>query len=362
MILLTGGAGYIGSHMGVALAAAGLPYVVFDNFSNSQPGVLHRMKMLGQGSGGIGPVLVGGDIRDASALDAVFARYPITAVVHFAGLKSVAESMANPALYYEVNLAGSINLVRAMQRAGVKQLVFSSSATVYGDPAYSPVPETAALAPANTYGWSKLLVEQVLRDVAAADPAWAVACLRYFNPVGAHPSGQMGEDPAGVPNNLMPFIAQVASGRRSHLSIFGNDYATDDGTGVRDYIHVMDLVEGHLAALQYLQAGKQAYEGAGPTGGVAGEAKPADRSNCIMVNLGTGQGISVLQMVEAFVQHTGQAVPYTIMPRRPGDVARYFGDATLAQTLLGWRATRGLQAMCEDTWRWQSGNPKGYAG
>lgn len=349
MILLTGGAGYIGSHMGVALAAAGLPYVVFDNFSNSQPGVLHRMKMLGQG---IGPVLVGGDIRDAAALDAVFARYPITAVVHFAGLKSVAESMANPALYYEGNLAGSINLVRAMQRAGVKQLVFSSSATVYGDPAYSPVPETAVLAPANTYGWSKLLVEQVLRDVAAADPAWAVACLRYFNPVGAHPSGQMGEDPAGVPNNLMPFIAQVASGRRSHLSIFGNDYATDDGTGVRDYIHVMDLVEGHLAALRYLQACEP----------VAGEAKPADSSNCIMVNLGTGQGISVLQMVEAFVQHTGQAVPYTIMPRRPGDVARYFGDATLAQTLLGWRATRGLQAMCEDTWRWQSGNPKGYAG
>ncbi len=251
--------------------------------------------------------------------------------------------MADPGLYYENNLSGSVSLVRAMQRAGVKHLVFSSSATVYGDPAHSPVPETAAVAPANPYGWSKQLVETVLRDIAMADPSWRVACLRYFNPVGAHQSGLLGEDPLGTPNNLMPFVAQVASGRRSHLNIFGNDYPTPDGTGVRDYIHVMDLVEGHLAALQYLQASDDAH-------------------NFLLANLGSGKGISVLEMVEAFAQYTGQAVPYQVVPRRPGDVPLYFGDPTLAESLLGWRAKRGLREMCEDTWRWQSGNPDGYGG
>lgn len=337
MILLTGGAGYIGSHMAAALATVGMPYVVFDNFANSQPGVLHRLKVLGNG---ISPLLMGGDIRDPWALDAVFARYPIDSVIHFAGLKSVAESMSNPGLYYENNLAGSISLVRAMQRAGVKRLVFSSSATVYGEPPESPVPETAPVKPANPYGWSKLLVENVLRDIAKSDPTWQVACLRYFNPVGAHPSGLLGEDPQGTPNNLMPYIAQVASGRRDLLSIFGNDYPTIDGTGVRDYIHVQDLVEGHLAALRHLN-------------------KDND-TNYLVANLGSGQGISVLEMVHAFIRFTGRDVPYKIEARRAGDVPRYFADPTLAKQILDWETTRGLQAMCEDTWRWQSNNPLGY--
>ena len=227
-----------------------------------------------------------------------------------------------------------------MQRAGVKRLVFSSSATVYGEPPESPVPETAPVNPANPYGWSKLLVENVLRDIAKSDPAWRVACLRYFNPVGAHPSGLLGEDPQGTPNNLMPFIAQVASGRRDKLNIFGSDYPTPDGTGVRDYIHVQDLVEGHLAALRHLK-------------------KHTD-SNYLVANLGSGQGISVLEMVQAFIQFTGRNIPYTVQPRRAGDVPRYFADPTLAKQVLDWETTRGLQAMCEDTWRWQSNNPLGY--
>jgi UDP-glucose 4-epimerase len=329
MILLTGGAGYIGSHMAMALAQAGLPVVIFDNFSNSQRGVLQRMAQIS----GSAPTVVEGDVRDAQALDRLFAQYPISAVVHFAGLKAVGESVAQPALYYDNNVAGSISLVRAMERAGVKQLVFSSSATVYGDPAAVPVPESAAVAPANPYGWTKQMVENILRDVAAADPAWRIACLRYFNPVGAHPSGLIGEDPLGMPNNLMPFIAQVASGRRPLLSIFGNDYPTPDGTGVRDYIHVMDLVEGHVAALNYLD-------------------KP-QLDNFLLANLGTGQGISVLEMVKAFVQYTGQAVPYQMVARRPGDVAKCFADPGLAQRVLGWGARRGLKEMCADTWRWQ---------
>lgn len=339
MILLTGGAGYVGSHMAVALAAECMPYVLFDNFTNSNPGVFHRIKLLGEKVSPL-PLLIGGDMRDSWALDAAFARYPIDAVIHFAGLKSVADSMANPGLYYENNLSGSICLVRAMQRAGVKRLVFSSSATVYGEPPDSPVPETTSPNPANPYGWSKLLVENVLRDIAGCDPTWRVASLRYFNPVGAHPSGLLGEDPLGTPNNLMPFISQVASGRHKELKIFGNDYPTPDGTCVRDYIHVQDLVEGHMAALRYLQQDE------GP--------------NYLVANLGSGTGISVLEMVKAFIQHTGQEIPYRMMPRRPGDVAKYFADASLAERLLGWRTTRGLKEMCEDTWRWQSNNPLGY--
>jgi UDP-glucose 4-epimerase len=337
MILLTGGAGYIGSHMGAVLAQAGMPYVVLDNFCNSQPEVLGRMAELG----GAAVPWVRGDVRDAAVLDAVFRQYPIQAVIHFAGLKAVGESVANPALYYDNNVGGAVALIRAMQRANVKTLVFSSSATVYGDPAHSPVPETARLVPANPYGMSKLMVEHVMRDVAVADPDWRLACLRYFNPVGAHPSARLGEDPRGTPNNLMPYIAQVASGRRPHLNLFGKDYLTVDGTGVRDYIHVMDLVEGHLAALRYLQT------------------QPP--SKLVVLNLGSGQGISVLEMVQAFERYTGQPVPYQVQARRPGDVALYYACADLAAQTLGWRVKRGLKEMCEDTWRWQQSNPDGYA-
>ena len=336
MILLTGGAGYIGSHMAMALAEAGLPFVIFDNFSNSQGGVLERMDQIG----GAAPAVVEGDVRDARALDQLFARYPISAVVHFSGLKAVGESVAQPALYYDNNVAGSISLVRAMERASVKQLVFSSSATVYGNPVAVPVSETAAVAPANPYGWTKLMVENILSHVAAADPAWRIACLRYFNPVGAHPSGLIGDDPIGTPSNLMPYIAQVASGRRPLLNIFGNDYPTPDGTGIRDYIHVMDLVEGHVAALNYL-------------------VKP-QQDNFLLVNLGTGQGISVLEMVNAFTRYTGQAVPYQMVARRSGDIASCFADPRYARQVLAWQAKRGLQQMCEDVWRWQSGSPNGY--
>ena len=338
MILLTGGAGYIASHTGVALALAGMPYVVLDNFCNSVPAVLERMHEVG----GLKPTLVQGDVRDAATLDALFARYPIQGVIHFAGLKAVGDSVAQPALYYDNNVSGSVTLIRAMQRAGVKTLVFSSSATVYGNSDASPLPESAPLAPINPYGQSKLMVEYILRDVAAANPDWRVACLRYFNPVGAHISGLLGEDPRGVPGNLMPFIGQVAVGRRPALSVFGNDYPTPDGTGVRDYIHVMDLADGHLAALRYLQ------------GELTGR-------NCLMANLGTGQGISVLQMVRAFEQYTGQKVPFEVAARRAGDLASYYADPSLANRVLGWKAQRGLKEMCEDSWRWQHRNPMGYA-
>lgn len=336
MILLTGGAGYIGSHMAMVLAEVNLPFLIFDNFSNSQRGVLSRMRQIG----GAALAVVEDDVRDGKALDRVFAKHPISAVVHFAGLKAVGESMAQPAIYYDNNVSGSISLVRAMERAGVKRLVFSSSATVYGDPAVVPVPETAAVAPTNPYGRTKLMVENILRDVAASDPAWHIACLRYFNPVGAHPSGLLGEDPRDMPSNLMPFIAQVASGRQPMLSILGDDYPTPDGTGVRDYIHVMDLVEGHLAALDFLAKSHQ--------------------ENFLLANLGTGRGISVLEMVNAFVQYTGQFVPHQMAARRPGDVASCFADPSHACQVLAWQAKRGLQQMCEDVWRWQSGSPNGY--
>lgn len=338
MILLTGGAGYIGSHTGVALATAGTPYVVLDNFCNSQPGVLARMGLLG----GISPVFVQGDVRDASTLDSLFARYPISGVVHFAGLKAVGESLADPTLYYDNNVAGTVTLIRAMERAGVKRLVFSSSANVYGDPETLPLTEGSRLGPNNPYGKSKLMVEHILRDVAAAHASWRVACLRYFNPVGAHHSGLIGEDPRGVPSNLMPLLVQAALGKRAKLSIFGDDYPTVDGTGVRDFIHVMDLAEGHLAALRYLQSEHQ------------GE-------NYMVANLGTGQGISVLQMVQAFEQYTGHKVPHEIAPRRSGDLISSYADPSVAHQLLGWKATRGLKEMCQDTWNWQHRNPNGYA-
>ncbi|MFZ5511965.1 MAG: UDP-glucose 4-epimerase GalE [Pseudomonadota bacterium] len=334
-ILVTGGAGYIGSHTCVELLTAGRDILVLDNFCNSSPRVLERIERIT----GKRPALAQADVRDRAALDDLFRRHAISAVIHFAGLKAVGESVARPMGYYENNVAGSLTLFQAMAAAGVKTLVFSSSATVYGDPARVPIREDAPLAPTNPYGRSKLMIEDMLRDIGRADSSWRVALLRYFNPVGAHASGLMGEDPAGIPNNLMPFIAQVAVGRLPELSVFGADYPTPDGTGVRDYIHVVDLARGHLAALDALER----------------------QSGVFAVNLGTGRGYSVLEMIRAFERASGRKVPYRIAPRRPGDVAACYADPALAAQLLGWRAERGVDDMCADTWRWQSGNPQGYA-
>ncbi len=330
MILVTGGAGYIGSHMCVALAQAGEPFVVLDNFSNSQPSVLDRVAQIT----GSRPECIEGDVGNAQLLAEVFARYPIEAVIHFAALKAVGESVAQPLRYYDNNVAGTVTLLQAMQAAQVRTMVFSSSATVYGDPASLPIREDFPVSCTNPYGWSKLMMEQVLADVDAAEPGlWRIARLRYFNPVGAHESGLIGEDPQGMPNNLMPFVAQVAEGRRPHLSVFGDDYATPDGTGQRDYIHVCDLVEGHSAALRYLR----------------------QHPGLLTVNLGTGTPTSVLEMVHSFEQASGRPVPYQVVARRPGDVAACWADPSLAEQLLGWRATRTIDAMCQDAWRWQDG-------
>lgn len=336
-ILVTGGAGYIGSHTCVALAATGWRFTVLDNFSNSSPRVAERLTRLM----GAPFRVVEGDVRDSAGLDRLFATDQVDAVIHFAGLKAVGESVATPLAYYDNNVTGSLVLLDAMGRHGVRTLVFSSSATVYGDPASVPIREDFPLGATTPYGRTKLMVEEVLADLFRADPSWRLARLRYFNPVGAHDSGLIGEDPQGVPNNLLPYIAQVAVGRRDRLTIFGGDYPTPDGTGVRDYIHVMDLAEGHLAALQALQAGR----------GCAGP---------LTVNLGTGRGISVLEMVCAFEAASGKPVPYQIANRRPGDVASCCADPSLAQELLGWRAQRSLDDMCRDAWRWQSQNPLGY--
>ncbi|WP_206208809.1 UDP-glucose 4-epimerase GalE [Vogesella mureinivorans] len=334
MILVTGGAGYIGSHTCLQLLAAGHELVVLDNLSNSQPEALQRVQKLA----GRQLQLVEGDIRDETMLDAVF-RYPITAVIHFAGLKAVGESVAEPLRYYDNNVAGTLSLLKAMKKHGCKTLVFSSSATVYGDPASVPIREHFPLSATNPYGRSKLMIEDMLRDLAHAEPDWRIAILRYFNPVGAHDSGQIGENPNGIPNNLMPFITQVAVGKRAQLSVFGNDYATHDGTGVRDYIHVVDLARGHLCALDKLQ----------------------QQAGLLTVNLGTGQGYSVLDMVKAFEQASGRTIAYTITPRRPGDVAACYADPAQAEQLLGWRAEKTLADMCADSWRWQNQNPDGYS-
>lgn len=334
MILVTGGTGYIGSHTVVELQQKGQDLVIVDNLSNSSPRVLDRIA----GITGRRPAFVEGDIRDAAGLAEVFARYPIAAVIHFAGLKAVGESVAQPLRYYDNNVTGSLRLFESMRAAGVGKLVFSSSATVYGDPASVPIREDFPLSATNPYGRSKLIIEEMLRDIAAADPQWRVALLRYFNPVGAHPSGTIGEDPRGIPNNLMPFVAQVAVGRREELSVFGNDYPTVDGTGVRDYIHVVDLARGHLAALDAIQA----------------------QPGVLTVNLGTGRGYSVLEVVSAFEKASGRSVPYRIAPRRPGDVAACYADPGCARQTLGWSAEYGIDAMCRDAWRWQSGNPAGY--
>ncbi|MCB9155494.1 MAG: UDP-glucose 4-epimerase GalE [Caldilineaceae bacterium] len=339
-VLVTGGAGYIGSHTCLHLVESKIDVTVVDNFSNSSPEALRRVEEMA----GRALRVVEGDVRDAGALDIAFAGpTPIDAVMHFAGLKAVGESVAEPVRYYDNNVTGTLNLIQAMQRARVHTLVFSSTATVYGDPAPEHLPLTENSPCGNTYSpyaTSKWMVERCLADLHEAQPHWRIARLRYFNPVGAHPSGRIGENPRGTPNNLMPFVSQVASGARPMLSIFGGDYPTRDGTGVRDYIHVMDLAEGHAATLQYLLS---------RVGG-----------DLLTLNLGTGKGHSVLELVQAFESASGHAIPYQVVARRPGDVPAYYANSTRANQILGWRATRDLKTMCADAWRWQSNNPRGY--
>ncbi|MEE4109355.1 MAG: UDP-glucose 4-epimerase GalE [Halieaceae bacterium] len=337
-VLLTGGAGYIGSHSCVAFAEAGWEVALLDNLSNSSPVAVDRLETIL----GSRPTLYRVDIRDEDRVREVLAAFDPDAVVHFAGLKAVGESVSEPLKYYDNNVAGTVSLLRAMRHAGPRRLVFSSSATVYGDPDRVPITEDFPRSATNPYGRSKLIIEDMLFDLAASDPAWELALLRYFNPVGAHSSGLIGEDPAGLPNNLMPYVAQVAVGRREFLSVFGGDYPTRDGTGVRDYIHVEDLAAGHVLALEALSQRR------------AGEP--------LVLNLGTGQGYSVLEVVSAFVEASGREVPYRIVERRPGDVAECYADPTLARQLIGWEAKLELPRMCEDAWRWQSMNPQGFAG
>lgn len=327
-ILVTGGTGFIGCHTCVELLQAGHAVTILDNLCNSQASVVERMERIT----GRRPRFIQGDIRDAELLDRLFATEDFTGVIHFAGLKAVGESVAEPLRYYDNNVAGSLTLIQAMARAAVKTLVFSSSATVYGDPERVPITESARLCPTNPYGRSKLMVEDLLRDLAAADGTWRIALLRYFNPVGAHASGLIGEDPNGPPNNLMPFISQVAVGQRPELAVFGNDYPTPDGTGCRDYIHVVDLALGHLAALERL----------------------AQQPGLLTVNLGTGQAYSVLEVIRAFEQASGRAIPHRVVARRPGDVAQCYAAPELAAQLLNWRARHSLDDMCRDAWRWQN--------
>lgn len=333
-ILITGGVGYIGSHTAVEFMNAGFQVVLLDNLSNSSRQVLTRLNEL------CGPQFefIDADVRDEKYLDRIFQMFNFAGVVHFAGLKAVGESMTDPLRYFDNNVNGTLTLLRAMDRAQVKHLVFSSSATVYGDPLIVPIPESARLQTNNVYGRTKLMCEDILRDLQFSDPRWKVAILRYFNPVGAHVSGLIGEHPHGSPNNLMPFITQVAVGKRDYLSIFGDDYPTPDGTGVRDYIHVTDLALGHLAAWQHL----------------------VQTHTNITVNLGTGRGVSVKELVHAFSKITGVNIPYQIVARRPGDVASYFADTQLAEKVLGWKAKLDIERMCADSWRWQSQNPDGY--
>jgi UDP-glucose 4-epimerase len=333
-ILVTGGAGYIGSHTVLALMQADHDVVVVDNLCNSSKESLKRVTSIA----GREALFIQGDIRDRDFLEKMFAQHKISAVLHFAGLKAVGESVTQPLRYYENNVHGSQVLLQAMENAGVFNIVFSSSATVYGDPAVVPIDESCALGPTNPYGRTKLMVEDMLRDHAIADARWRIAILRYFNPVGAHESGLIGEDPHGIPNNLLPFIAQVAVGKLPQLSVYGNDYPTPDGTGVRDYIHVVDLAEGHLRALKALESLTGAH----------------------VWNLGTGRGYSVLEMVRAFEKASGCMVPYKIASRRPGDIAVCYADPSKAASELRWRAKRGLPEMMRDAWRWQSMNPNGY--
>ena len=337
MILVTGGAGYIGSHTCVELLQAGQDVTVFDNFCNSHPESLERVQRIT----GKQLRIIRGDIRDRATLVTALRDSGAQAVIHFAGLKAVGESVQQPLSYYDNNVVGSLRLLEAMGICGVKTLVFSSSATVYGDPQRLPLTEDHPLSATNPYGQTKLTVEHILRDVQRGDTSWRIGILRYFNPVGAHASGLIGEDPQGPPNNLMPFVAQVAVGRRPHLNVFGNDYPTKDGTGVRDYIHVVDLAIGHLKALEALE-------------------RATHQAECLTVNLGTGTGYSVLEIVRAFEHASGKPVPYKLAPRRLGDVAACYADPNKAAALLGWQAKRSLTDMCADTWKWQSLNPQGY--
>ena len=333
-ILVTGGAGYIGSHTTLELLSAGYDVVVADNFVNSKPAVLERMRSLTAKPFDF----VCCDLTDAAATEALFSQFTIGAVIHFAGLKAVGESVQKPLEYYQNNLVSTLNLLRSMQKHGVTQLVFSSSATVYGDPASVPIREDFPLSATNPYGRTKLMIEDMLRDLALAEPQMRIGLLRYFNPVGAHPSGRIGEDPNGTPNNLMPYIAQVAVGKLPRLRVFGGDYPTPDGTGVRDYIHVVDLARGHVAALEKLESA----------------------TGLVTYNLGTGVGYSVLDVLHAFEKACGKTLAYEIVARRPGDVAACYADPELATRELGWHAEFGIERMCEDAWRWQSQNPRGY--
>ncbi|MCI1016469.1 UDP-glucose 4-epimerase GalE [Herbaspirillum sp. C7C2] len=332
-ILVTGGAGYIGSHTCVELLNAGHEVIVFDNFCNSSPESVKRVQQIS----GRQVSLVKGDIRNRDQLESVLREFKCDAVIHFAGLKAVGESVEKPLMYYDNNVVGTVRLLEAMEATGVKTIVFSSSATVYGDPQYLPLDEAHPLSASNPYGRSKIVIEDMLRDCYRAHPDWKIALLRYFNPVGAHESGLIGEDPNGIPNNLMPFVAQVAIGRREKLNIWGGDYATPDGTGVRDFIHVVDLAHGHVAALQALTT-----------------------PQCFSVNLGTGIGYSVLDVVKAYEKACGKTLPYTIADRRPGDIASCYADPAQAREKLGWEARLGLDAMCADSWRWQQKNPNGF--
>jgi len=334
-IIVTGGAGYIGSHTCLELLNAGHQVTVIDNLSNSSEESLRRVERLT----GRTIALFESDLLDQEALERIFAVCDdVSAVIHFAGLKAVGESVARPLLYYQNNITGTLNLCQVMQECNIKNIVFSSSATVYGNPESVPIREDFPLSCTNPYGRTKLFIEEILRDLHRADPAWNVALLRYFNPVGAHESGEIGEDPNGIPNNLMPYISQVAVGKLQTLSVFGNDYDTPDGTGVRDYIHVVDLALGHLQALEKL----------------------TDNPGVVTYNLGTGRGCSVLEMIAAFARASGREIPYRITERRPGDIACCYADPGLAERELGWQAQRGLDAMCADTWRWQAKNPNGY--
>ena len=328
MILITGGAGYIGSHTTVALMQAGLEVLIVDNFCNSKMSVLDRIERIV----GRRPQFIKADIRDRETMKSIFSAHHFDAVIHFAGLKAVGESVEQPLRYYDNNLHGSLVLFETMAAAGVKTIVFSSSATVYGDPHSVPITEDFPLSATNPYGRSKLFVEEILGDIARADPAWRIALLRYFNPVGAHESGLIGEDPHGIPNNLMPYISKVAIGELKALSVFGSDYPTHDGTGVRDYIHVVDLADGHLAALKALKTSTAGFT----------------------VNLGTGKGYSVLDVVKAFELASGRKVPYNLVARRAGDIAACYADPSLAKAILGWQAQYGIDEMCRDSWRWQS--------
>ena len=338
-LLVTGGAGFIGSHTCLVLLEAGHELVVIDNFANSSPEALKRVSQLAGDEAGVRLEVMPGDIRSSADLEQAFQRGPFAGVVHFAGLKAVGESVAEPLKYWDVNVGGSQQLLAAMSAHGCRTLVFSSSATLYGYPESVPIQETAPVKPINPYGHTKAAVEQMLHDLAQSETGWRVACLRYFNPVGAHPSGRIGEDPNGIPNNLFPFISQVAVGRRKHLQVFGGDWPTPDGSGMRDYIHVMDLAEGHQAALEVLLSGGD---------------------QLLTLNLGSGQGHSVLEVIQAFAEASGQAIPYVVANRRPGDAASTVADPTEARSRLGWSTKRNLKDICRDGWAWQQANPGGY--